>query len=212
VRRLLIALAILVVLLVGADFVLRAVAEHAVATELQKSLQLSARPSVSLGGFPFLLHLAEGRFPSASAQAKGLDAGDLAFASVDLSFRDLRASTGSLFAGRSTDVRARSGSGSATMTGAEATAALHARGIDGTVRFVGRQVRVRSSQLPREIRATLSLFGRDLLVRSADPAFPGSFSIALPQLIEGARFTGVTVEDSVAVLRFQLDHPVFRIS
>jgi hypothetical protein len=211
VRRLLIGLAVLAVLLVGADFGLRAVAERAVGRELQRSLQLSTRPSVSLGGFPFLLHLVEGRFPSASAQANGFGAGDLSFGSVDLALRDLRTSSGRLITGEATSVRAASGSGTATISAAEATAALHARGIDGTVRFVGGEVRIRSSQLPREIRVTLALSGHNLVLRSADPALPGSFSIALPVFVEGLRFTGVAIEGSVAVIRFQLDHPVFRI-
>ena len=63
---------ILAVLLVGADIGSRILTQRVIARRIQASLHLSDRPSVSLDGFPFLLHFAEGSFPAASARGSGL--------------------------------------------------------------------------------------------------------------------------------------------
>ena len=210
-RRPLVALVVLVVLLVAADFVLRAVTERLVAQRVERSLHLSERPSVSLSGFPFLLHFAEGHFASASAKAGGVRSEGVSFGSVTLSLRDIRFPPGKLIFGNGGDVRATTGEGSLDMTGAQATEALRARGTDASVRFAGGKVLVRSPQFPREISATVTVSGNQLVLRSADRALSGSFSVRLPEIIQGLRFTGVGIHGSTAVFRFVLDRPVFRV-
>jgi hypothetical protein len=211
-RRFLIALVVLIVLLIAADFGARIVTERVMARQVASSLQLSERPSVSLGGFPFLIHFAEGRFPSALARANGFRAGGFSFGSLRLSLQNLRFAPGKTIFGGKQVVTADSGDGTATLNGSQATAALRARGIGVSVRFEGGKVLVRSALLPLEVAATLSVSGRLLVVRSADPAFAGSFSITLPEILNGLHFTSVAVEGSVAVIRFRLDHVDFRTS
>ena len=204
VRRLLIALAVLVVLLVGADIGARVIAERVVGRQIESSLHLSERPSVSLGGFPFLLHFAEGSFPSASARASRLQEQFVSFSSFVLTLRDLTFDPARVLSGSGESVRAGSGTGLATMTAAEANDALHSRGIDATVRFTDGRVVVRSPFLQREIPATLDVSGRLLVVRSTDPAIPRAFSLPLPQVLAGLRFTSVHVEGSALVFRFEV--------
>lgn len=57
VRRLLIALLVLIGLLVAADRIGNYLAERAAASTLQQSQHLPSRPSVDIGGFPFLTQL-----------------------------------------------------------------------------------------------------------------------------------------------------------
>ena len=203
-RRLLIAHAILAVLLVGADIGSRILTQRMVARRIQASLHLSNRPSVSLDGFPFLLHFAEGSFPAASARGSGLRDQSVSFKGIALTLRDIRFDPGSVLSGNDRTVRASSGTGTATMTETEANEALHARGINASVRFANGKVFVRSPLLRREIPARLSVSGRVLVVHSSDPAVPQSFSVALPQFLAGLHFTSVRIEGSTIVLGFRL--------
>jgi hypothetical protein len=204
VRRPLIVLAVLIVLIVGADVGSRIVTERVVSRQIQTSLHLSARPSVSLGGFPFLLHFAEGSFPSATARSNGFQEGSVSFASFALTLRDVRFDPARVLSGNGPTVRASSGVGTATMTASEASDALHARGIDATVRFADMKVFISSPLLPREFPVTLSVSGRLLVVHSADPSFPQSFTVTLPQVIAGVRFTSVRVESSAILFGFRV--------
>jgi hypothetical protein len=210
-RLLLIVVGALVVLLVVADIAGRVVAQDMVASRLEDSLDLSEKPSVSLHGFPFLLHAAEGSFPSATASADSLTAQGVTIRSVALTLDDLRFSPGDLLGGRHTTVRAASGQGTATMTGAGMTDALGAQGVDLTVEIADGKVRVRSSSFPVSIEARISLSGRTLTLRSADTRIPASFSVRLPEFVDGLQFTDIHLQGSEAVLAFDLNHPSFAV-
>src|SRR5947209_7256115 len=99
-RKLLILLLILAALFVIADFGLRAVAEAQTAKALQSSLKLSTKPSVSLGGFPFLAHLASGSFPSVTLDGKRFEADRVPIESAHITLNDVRLSTSQLLGGR----------------------------------------------------------------------------------------------------------------
>lgn len=60
-RRVVLGLVVLVLLLVGLDFGARAVAEDVMATKIQQQ-GLTHKPSVSIGGFPFLTQVASKSF------------------------------------------------------------------------------------------------------------------------------------------------------
>jgi hypothetical protein len=70
VRAFVITLVVLLALVVGADFAVRAVAEDRVATQLQSSLKLPAKPSVDIGGFPFLTQALTGRYDDVELTAE----------------------------------------------------------------------------------------------------------------------------------------------
>jgi len=54
-RRWLITVLVIVVILVGADFAARAVAEQVAATQFQKQGHLSTKPDVTIEGCPFTI-------------------------------------------------------------------------------------------------------------------------------------------------------------
>jgi hypothetical protein len=81
-RKLLIAVVVLVLLGAAADFVAARVFEDRVTTELQREYELGRRPVVQVRDFPFLPHLATGRFSTidlaaTDASAKGINAAQL---------------------------------------------------------------------------------------------------------------------------------------
>jgi hypothetical protein len=81
-RKLLIGVVILVLLGAGADFVAARVFESRVTDALQREYDLGRRPVVQVRDFPFLPHLATGRFSTidvaaTDARAKGINAAQL---------------------------------------------------------------------------------------------------------------------------------------
>lgn len=72
-RKFLITLVVLAVLLVAADFGARAYAEYRAASAIQTELGLAQSPDVSIEGFPFLWHAAQGSYPQVIVSATDVD-------------------------------------------------------------------------------------------------------------------------------------------
>jgi DUF2993 family protein len=209
-RRLLIGLAILLALLVGADVGARAIAQNVAATQVASSLKLSRKPSVSLGGFPFIPRAISGHLPSVTVGDRDFTAeGGILIQSVRLTLRDVRFPSGMLLTKKEGTVRASSGDGTATLTGQAVTDALHRAGADVNVRFEGGEVLLTSGEFPGQLRGDVSVGGDTLVVRPVGSDRP--FSVPLPHLISGLDYRSARVEGSVAVLGFQLADPAFRI-
>jgi hypothetical protein len=81
-RRLVIALLVLVGLLVAADFGAAALAESAVSREMRQQIGLADDPSVRINGFPFLTQALSGRYSSIDVDAQRLTVGQ--FKQVEL--------------------------------------------------------------------------------------------------------------------------------
>jgi hypothetical protein len=92
-RRLLIAVVVLLGLLVGADRVSLLIAEGVAARAIQQSEHLEATPSVSVPGFPFLTQLISGHYNEIDLAAKGVEVGssirELRVASVNVVLHDV---------------------------------------------------------------------------------------------------------------------------
>ncbi len=76
IRRLVIALAILVGLLVAADFAAAAIFEHEVSKRARAKFGLADDPSVRVGGFSFLLQAFSGEYDKVTVDAKGVPVRD----------------------------------------------------------------------------------------------------------------------------------------
>ena len=77
-RRVLIAVAVLLALLIGADRVGVYVAERVAADKLEQSQHLDAKPEVDIAGFPFLTQVASGDYDKITVDAKDVSAGTAA--------------------------------------------------------------------------------------------------------------------------------------
>ena len=75
-RRWVIALVVLVLLLVGADFGAAAYAEHMISQKARTQLQLTDDPSVTIHGFPFLTQALGGDYSHISVSAAGVPVAD----------------------------------------------------------------------------------------------------------------------------------------
>lgn len=79
---LLITLVVIVALLVVGDRVARAVAQNMIASKIQSSSQLSAKPSVDIEGFPFLTQVAEHDLRVVDISASNVQAGKFDITSI----------------------------------------------------------------------------------------------------------------------------------
>jgi hypothetical protein len=90
VKRLLISLLVVAALLLAADRVALLVADRVVAGQLQTAGELSVKPSVSFGGFPFLTQAVRGRYSSVDVSASDVSAGADRLSQFDASLTGLR--------------------------------------------------------------------------------------------------------------------------
>jgi hypothetical protein len=208
-RRLLKFLLPLILILLGADFGLRFLSEYWVARQVQESLQLPTRPSVSLGGFPYIPRLVSGDFPTVTIRTGAFTADQVKLERVRLTLHDVHFSTRQLLYGQRAAIRARRGDG---------VAVLNALDVTGTpagtvhVRFEGARVAITSDQLQGTVEASVALDGSTLVVRPSDPRLPGPFDVDLPKFLPGIRYTGVAVSGSGAEIAFKLANARFEVN
>jgi hypothetical protein len=79
----LIALVVVIVVLVGADFAARAVAENVAATQFQKQGNLTNKPDVTIEGFPFLTQVASKDFSDIEVSAANEQEGPVTITSIN---------------------------------------------------------------------------------------------------------------------------------
>jgi hypothetical protein len=207
-RRLLTFLITLALVLVTADFGLRFLSQYWVARQLQRSLDLPSRPSVSLGGFPYIPRLVSGELPTATVRTGTFSVEGVTVERVRLTLHQVHFSTRQLIYGKSADITADRGDGIAVVEALDVNATTVG---SVQVRFEGGVAIVRSERLSQPFEAAVSLDGSTLTLRSTDPAFPGSFDVTLPDLVTDQRYTHLTVSGSQATIAFVLDQPRFGV-
>lgn len=98
-KKLIIALVIVIGLLVGADFASAAAAEHAVSQQMRTRLHLTDAPDVRINGFPFLYQAAVGDFRDVQITANGLTVGQLSDVGIQAHLMDARTSVTDVLGG-----------------------------------------------------------------------------------------------------------------
>lgn len=198
-RKLVVSLAVLIALLIALDFGARVWAGSWVGERIEQSLHLSEKPSVSFGGFPFLVEVGRGDVPSATVTARTLSIHGVPLESVVLHLRYVTFSPSQLLLRRAGTIRASSGTGTATLTGEGLSRALAKRGAQVRVRIAGGLVHLSSPRIPGEVTARLSIEGRRLVLR-ASSAVPVDFHLELPAIVPGIRFGRVeAIDDTLSV-------------
>jgi hypothetical protein len=79
----LIALAVVIVALVGTDFTARAIAENVAASQFQKQGNLTNKPDVAIEGFPFLTQVASRNFSDIKVSAANEKEGPVTITSIN---------------------------------------------------------------------------------------------------------------------------------
>jgi hypothetical protein len=106
IRRLVVALVVLVGLLVAADFITAAIFEHEVSKRARARFGLADDPSVRVGGFSFLLQALSGQYDHVTVDANGVPVGDvLKDVEVHADLLGVRAPLGELISGSSKGVQ-----------------------------------------------------------------------------------------------------------
>jgi hypothetical protein len=90
-RRLVIALLVLVGLLVAVDFGSAAIAESAVSRQMREQIGLADDPAVRINGFPFLTQALAGEYSSVDVAASRISVGELREVDVTAQLRDVTA-------------------------------------------------------------------------------------------------------------------------
>ena len=202
---------VLAALYVAADFGARALAGAGVARELQTSLELSSKPDVSLGGFPFIPKLVSGHFDTVTVSANGFSSGGVRFAGVDLTLHDVKTSTWRVLRGADTTIAVGGGEGSATMTAADASAALRSAGLPLSVTFHDGKIAVAASTGGSPaVPVTAVVRHGALLLRSG--GLPDPIRIRLPQVIPRLHFTGVKVVGPRAAFTFTVRRATLKVA
>jgi prepilin-type processing-associated H-X9-DG protein len=209
VRKLLILLVVLAAIGLVADFAARAYSESQAANVLKTSLHLSKKPSVSLGGFPFLVHLATEHFDSVVIEDAGFKVAGLPIRKARIELDRVRFSLTSLVTGGHGEVEAKRGEGTAELTAEAITAAFRKQGVALDVGFVDGHVEVTSDLVGGTITADLSISGRDLVLSSRSAA--GTYSITMPRLIPGIRYSKAEVRGDVALIAFEVEGQAFKV-
>jgi hypothetical protein len=210
-RKALVVVGVVVLVLIGADFGLRALAQYWVSGQLQNSFELDRRPSVSLGGFPFLPRLVTGRFSSVTVESEGqVRTGRFLLSAVDLALQDVRFPPDQLLFGNKATIRARSGSGAAVLTEEEINRAFPAT-VPITIRLFGGKVHIRASGLQGEAETKLKIVDNRLVLMPVEGSLPVEVRVGLPVFVPGLTYTGVVIEGSRARLSFRLTTPSIQV-
>jgi len=219
VRKLLIAVVILLILGVAADFAAARVFEDRVTDTLQREYDLDRRPVVQVRDFPFLPHLATGRFSTVDVAATDVRARGVNAARLVLHLHDVRVPRDVLL-GEPGSVAVGRADGQVELTEAEVNRLL-ARQLPGASLTVGQdgvRVRLRTELLgqPLEVVATggLAVKGNAVaftprsvrLGNGLDPALESqvaprlTFQVPLPELPAGLELERVDTRPGTVIL------------
>lgn len=192
-------IAVVLGLLLLADFGLRAAAEKAAADLIDKKIEQRVDPSVGLGGFPFLFSLLSGSFDEVTVAVPSAAQGSLVVDDIELTFSDVRLEALEVLGGRG-DLRARTlrGRGVITETTINNVVGEKAPGV----RVIIDENRVLVSRDGVEVDAT-AIVANDNVLISAGEATELTFEIPLPALLEDVRFSSLQARPGQLVLRIE---------
>ena len=195
-RKLLIALVLLLLLVVVADVFAKQVAEEQIARRLRRTFDLSEEPSVAVGGVPFLLNIVRGEISSIEMTGDRVRSEDVRLDDVEVRIHDVRFSLSQVVDG-SGQVRAAGGDGTASISEASLNDALETAGAPFSLNLSDAGVTARSGDA--EAAADVSLEGNALSI-SAD-GYP-AVVLDLPSLGGRVTYDEVSVEEGSAALDF----------
>lgn len=197
-RRLLIALLLVVALGVGADFGAARLFESRVATAMERKYDLGGHPTVQVRDFPFLPHLLTGQFSRIDLAASDARAEGITLQSVEVHLRGIRVER-SVMLGSGGNVRVDHTDGEVQLGQSQINKLLadHLQGGTMTITASGVRLRVESEVLGQRIEAVVS--GR-LGARNGRIAF-------LPDSVEVGGVRNAQLENQL-LSRFNFDVPL----
>lgn len=198
-RKLGIALVIVLALAVAADFGVKFLAQRAVAVEMASSLQLDERPDVSISSFPFIVRFLSGELRAIELHADDVGTDALDLASIDLEINDVTFEPREVIGGDPDNIRTSGGSGTATFTDDALTSALRRQDAPLRVVFDGGEVTIRSAA--GSAGGSVDIGDGRLIVSAGGDL---SSAVALPSLGGRVTFESLDVGDGEATLGLSL--------
>lgn len=182
-RRLIGVLAILLVLVVAADRVGAVLAAHVVASKLKTSASLTAEPSVTVHGFPFLTQAVAGRYDDVELKVSDLTRGGVRLAKLDVSLHGVRLPLSDAISGQVSSVPVEGITATAVVTYADIAsrgniAGLSVQPAGSRVKVTGR-ITVLGQSVTASTESTIRIDGRSLVVTAQKVTVLGQSSGAL---------------------------------
>jgi hypothetical protein len=198
-RKLLIVLAVLLALGVAGDSLLRGYAERRVAAKLQSTLSLSDRPSVVIGGWPFVARVLARSFPSVEISGRDVAVEGLTVTRFELRLRDVAFSPSEIVSGDARTIDVASGRGSIRLTSEVISERIGAQDLPFQFAIDGDRATVSSPELGAEVSADITLADRSLLI---EPSGLDTITIPLPRVADEVEYRSVQISGDAVVARF----------
>jgi hypothetical protein len=195
VRRLVIVVVVLVAVLVVLDRVAVVAADHVVAARIQTQEHLSSRPSVSIGGFPFLTQAAGGRYDDVTLTVHHFHRSVVPVDTISVELRGVHVPLHSVFSQHLSSVPVDSATARVLLSYGDLNSYLRGKGIE-VASAGGNQVRISGSvtvggqTLSAGGTATIEVHSDSLLLRAAN-----AVAVSIP--LAGLPF-GISLQSATA--------------
>lgn len=200
-KKLLVVLLVLGAIFVAVDLVVKNIAEDKAAEQLRDRLGLNATPVVSFSGWPFLLRALDGSFPEVGVSAERLEERGLVFSEIDLSLENVTFSVSDILDGKARAVRAKGGTGSASLSEGALNQVLANEGAPFEIDLSEGGA---SADVPGAGRQSVDVSVADgRLILQVEGA-PSPVSITLPQFLDNVTYESGRVTDSSIEMEVKL--------
>ena len=179
-RRILIVVAAVVALLVVLDRLAVVAADRVVAARIQTQEHLQSRPSVSIGGFPFLTQAIGGKYDDVTLTVHDFRRSVVPVDTISVTLHGVHVPVRSVFSQHLSSVPVDSATARVLLSYANLNAYLQPKGVtasaagDGRIRLTG-SVTVAGQKLSASGTATIDVTSDSLVLRAAN-----AISIAVP--------------------------------
>lgn len=197
-RRIVIVIAVVVALLVVLDRVAVVAADHVVAARIQTQEHLHSRPSVSIGGFPFLTQAIGGTYDDVTLTVHDFHGSVVPVDTITVELHGVHVGLGAVFSQHLSSVPVDSASARVLLSYDDLNAYLAGKGVtvspggDGQVRISG-SVTVAGQKLSASGTASIDVTSDSLLLRAAN-----AVTVAVP--LAGLPF-GISLQSARATNR-----------
>jgi hypothetical protein len=179
-RRLVVLVVITVALLVLVDRLAVGAADHVVAGRIQTQENLSSRPSVSIGGFPFLTQAVRGKYDDVTLTVHHFSRAPVQVDTITVELHGVHVSLGAVFSQHLSSVPIDAAAARVLLSYDDLNAYLRPKGTtvssDGDARVrVSGSVTVAGQQLSASGAATIDVTSDSLVLRAAN-----GVSVAIP--------------------------------
>jgi LmeA-like phospholipid-binding len=194
-RALIFIIVAVLVLAIGADLLVKTLAERAVATELTSELELEETPDVDISSFPFLISFFRGELDRMTIRSTDVAAGRLNLAEVTLTLDDTSFDTGDVLSGDVEQISIAGGGGEGLLEEADLNQALRDEGVRARARLTPGTVTIETDA--GSVDGQLGVDENGLTVTG-----PGGISVTfqLPSLGGRVSFEDLEINEGHAVL------------